>query len=385
MRKSAKESQPPSYYNTYQSREQSPSSSSALSDWDADDEGFMSAGEQPPSRPLSLSISGPYCPRRPTLEEVLADTAPPPWTLSAFTAYLSQNHCLETLEFTMDAQRYRMHYDNLVEAHGQLSESRLHEEAELVRRLWQKLLDAYITPNGPREVNLPSTVRDHLLSLPYKITMPNPAELDPAKKIIFELMDESVLVSFLNSVAPRAPEALSLWGTDDLMGDARMATPMDPTSLPPTRTRSQRDDSPPLSGSGSDALSPQRGLSPRASHQSHLGRPGPSRLSTLVGSTSATSSAEAIESMTDDSTDSPSPSGSALEPMTPPNTPPTSHVSMKPSSPGSGRTVRAESSGWKKMSAKLGWKKSSRPAEPPFVSRYLQPKYDSEESRGSDL
>ena len=384
MRRS-KDQEPPSLpHTTYQSREASPSSSSALSDWDADDEGFMSSGDQAPSRPVSLSFSGPYCPRRPTLQEVLANTAPTPWTLSAFTAYLSQNHCLETLEFTMDAQRYKLHYDTLMQAHSQLSPSRADEEADYVRMLWQKLLDAYIIPNGPREVNLPGSVRDRLLSLPYKTTVPDPTELDPAAKIIFELMDESVLVPFLNTVTPfQAPESLSLWGSGET-SDSYMAASLDAASLSPSRTRVQREDSPPFSGSGSDALSPPpRGVSPRTSHQSHLGRPGQSRLSTLVSSTSATSSAEAIDSMTDDSTDSPSPSGSALEPMTPPNTPPTSHVNFKTSSPGSSRTVRAESSGWKKMGAKFGWK--SRSSAGTSSSRNPAAREDSEERRGNGL
>jgi hypothetical protein len=385
MRRS-KDREPPSQpFPTYSSREASPSCSSALSDWDADDEGFMDSGDQVPSRPLSLSISGPYCPRRPTLQEVLANTAPPPWTLSAFTAYLSQNHCLETLEFTLDSQRYREHYDNLMQTYSQLPSSRVNEEADYVRMLWQKLLDAYIVPNSPREVNLPSSVRNRLLSLDCRTAIPDPAELDPASKIIFELMDESVLVPFLNSVAPtRAPESLSLWGSDEPMGDAQAVTSLEATSLSPSRTRIQREDSPPLSGSGSDVLSPPRGLSPRASHQSHLSRPGPSRVSTLAGPSSAASSAEAIDSMTDDSTDSPSPSGSGLEPMTPPNTPPTSHVSFKTSSPGSSRTVRAEGSSWRKMGEKLGWKKSRSNAGT-SSSRYPLERGDSEESKGSGL
>lgn len=386
MRRSKDREPPALHLKNYHSRETSPGCSSALSDWDADDEGFMSSGDLVPSRPISLSISsGPYCPRRPTLQEVLANTAPPPWTLSAFMAYLSQNHCLETLEFTMDADRYRAHYNSMNESGPNLSPAQANEEADFVRMLWQKLLDAYITPNGPREVNLPSAVRDRLLSLPYTTTVPDPAELDPAVKIIYDLMDDSVLVPFLNSVvSSRAPESLSLWGSDDPITDSQMTASWNARSLSPSRSRSQREDSPPLSGPGSDALSPsQTGLSPRGSHQTHSGRPGPSRLSTLISSTSATSSAEAIESMTDDSTDSPSPSGSALEPMTPPNTPPTSHVGFNATPPGSGRTVRAEESGWKKMGAKLGWKKSRSGAT--SSSRYPLGKGDSEDSRGSGL
>jgi hypothetical protein len=37
---------------------------------------------------------------------MLANAAPSPWTLGAFMQYLSENHCLEVLEFTTDASRY---------------------------------------------------------------------------------------------------------------------------------------------------------------------------------------------------------------------------------------------------------------------------------------
>jgi hypothetical protein len=365
MRRS-KHRKPPSLYLQTSSREASPRCSSVLSDCDADDEqGFMSSGDFLPSRPLSVSIpAGPYCPRRPTLQEVLSDAAPPPWTLSAFMAYLSQNHCLETLEFTMDAKRYSKHYRDMVDRDPHTPVSPQSQECEYVRMLWQKLLDAYITPNGPREVNLPSNVRDRLLSLPNTYTPPDPAELEPAVKIIYELMDESVLVPFLNSVAPsRGPQTYtSPWTSDENMADDYMAASLDERSLSPAQTRSKRDGSPPTSRH--DIVSQSyTGPSQRHSQQSHLtaalGRSGITRLSTYISGSSGTSSAEAPDNLTDDSTDSPSPSGSAMEPMTPPNTPPTSNAGFQDISPGtSPNHSRAEGSGWKKMGAKLGWKKS---------------------------
>jgi hypothetical protein len=71
-----------------------------------------------------------------------------------------------------------------------------------LRMLWQKLLDVYIAPNGPREVNLPSEICDQLLSAPCTSLSPDPALLEPAVEIMFELMEESMLVPFLYSVAP---------------------------------------------------------------------------------------------------------------------------------------------------------------------------------------
>ena len=378
MRKS-KHRKPPSLYLAKPVIKQiSSRCSSVLSDWDADDEGFMSSGELPPSRPLSLSIAtGPYCPRRPTLQEVLANTASPPWTLGAFTQYLSQNHCLETLEFTTDATRYTSHYQTMVEKDPLTPLSPSTQDCEYVKMLWVKLLDAYIAPNAPREVNLPSDVRNRLMSLPHDFTPPDPAELEPAVKIIYELMDESVLVHFLNSVAP-APSSQSLnspWTSNESVMDSYMAGSLDERSLSPSKTRNHRDDTPPLSGH--DVVSQSiNGPSPRHSHHSHLtaalGRTTSFRLSAYLSGSSSGSPAEAPDTLTDDSTDSPSPSGSALEPMTPPNTPPTSDTGF-PGAPGtSPQTIRPEGSSWKKMGAKFGWKKGRGSGSSSSGSRYRE-------------
>jgi Regulator of G protein signaling domain len=363
MRRS-KRQKPSSFYLAAASRQKNPYCPSVLSGWDADDEGFMSSAEFLPLRPLSVSIpSGPYCPRRPTLQEVLANSASPPWTLSAFMAYLSQNHCLETLEFTMDASRYRKHYNTMMESSPSGSILETSEGCEYVKMLWQKLLDAYITPNGPREVNLPSDVRDALLCLNCTFSPPHPSVLEPAVKIIYELMDESVLVPFLNSVAPvRGPENCSnLWASPDDVPDMVFHGSLDERSLSHARPRSRRDQSPPSSGSSMDIIySSCNGPTPRPSHHSHLSAAlsrSSSRLSAYL-SQAAPSAPDAQDAgLTDDSASSPP--SSALEPMTPPTTPPTSDAGFAGISPGtSPRNSRGEGSGWRKMGAKLGWKKS---------------------------
>jgi hypothetical protein len=265
----------------------------------------------------------------------------------------------------MDANRYSKHYKDMVERDPHTPLSPQTPECEYVRMLWQKLLDAYIAPNGPREVNLPSDVRDRLLSLPCTDTPPDPTELDTAVKIIYELMDESVLVPFLNSVAPsRGPETYSSpWTSNESMTDVYMTGSLDERSLSPAKSRNHRDGSPPTGSAANDVVSQNAGPSQRLSGQSHLtaalGRSGITRLSTYISGSPGASSAEAPDSLTDDSTDSPSQSGSALEPMTPPNTPPTSNAGFSDISPGtSPNNSRHEGSSWKKMGAKLGWKKS---------------------------
>jgi hypothetical protein len=282
----------------------------------------------------------------------------------------------------MDAKRYSKHFQEMIQRDPHTPLSPHSQECEYVRMLWQKLLDAYIAPNGPREVNLPSDVRDRLMNLPCTGMPPDPSELGEAVKIIYELMDESVLVPFLNSVAPqRGPESYSIpWTSDESVMDTYMAGSLDERSLSSARSRNQRDGSPPMHGS--DIISQSySGPSPRLSRTSHLtaalGRSG-SRLSTRISGSSGTS-AEIPDSLTDDSTDSPSPSGSALEPMTPPHTPPTSDVGFTHVSPGtSPQNPRGEGSGWKKMSAKLGWKKSR--SGNTSGSRYRMGKGTSDES-----
>ncbi|WPG98275.1 Hypothetical protein R9X50_00106300 [Acrodontium crateriforme] len=181
---------------------------SALTEaWDADDEAAMSADDHVPSRPMSVilprtqGISGPYCARRPTLKEILANTSVAPWTLAAFMAYLSNNHCLETLEFTMDAGRYRKHYQKMMARAGS-NGTPPSKDREYVQALWQRLVDAYIRPSGSREVNLPSQVRDPILHVQPATLPPAPETLDAAVTKIYELMEESVLVPFLNSASP---------------------------------------------------------------------------------------------------------------------------------------------------------------------------------------
>ena len=224
--------------------------------------------------------------RPPSLNDILHDVSPPPWTLTAFMAYLSQNHCMETLEFTLDSQRYATFHQQL------LAESpRSDDGNDRVCSLWEKLMQVYIVPCSPREVNIPSRVRDRLLAIPYGPAPPHPTELDEAGRIIHELMNDSLLVPFLESVTPLHVD----------------------TSAHPQHGRQSRSagsQSPASSGNVAD-----------------------------------------VEPLTDDS-DVTSPG--SLEPMTPPTTPPTTsellfnHASVH-------RAVAAHNKGWKKVGARLGF------------------------------
>ncbi|KAK3110381.1 hypothetical protein LTR53_015384 [Teratosphaeriaceae sp. CCFEE 6253] len=177
----------------------------SISDCDSEKDA-MSGAEQSPPRPLNVAIpadvQGPYCPRRPGLREILANTSPSPWTLAAFMAYLSTNHCLETLEFTMDAGRYRKHYAKMMSRASNGSPPT--KDQEYVLALWQRLVDAYIRPNGSREVNLPSDVRDPILNLEIDTAPPAPEKLDLAVTKIYELMEDAYPQTALPSTMSRS-------------------------------------------------------------------------------------------------------------------------------------------------------------------------------------
>lgn len=266
--------------------------------------------ELPPSRPVSEAYmsgnstpAGAFGARPPSLTDILLDVASPPWTLSAFMAYLSQNHCMETLEFTLDSQRYTTFYNELILDNS----SRTRDNDDRVCSLWEKLMQVYVISCAPREVNLPASVRDHLLSLPCGPAPPHPSQLDEAGRIIYELMNDSLLVPFLQSVSP-----------------------------------------------------------PHLDHDDHIRSPRFAPHSKMGGPIRSTTSMQTLESesLTDDS-DCNSPP--AMEPMTPPTTPPTSEWAFNNHHHGGfHRAVVAHNKGWKKVGAKLGFKSktSSRRSTP---------------------
>ena len=354
------------------SRSTSVSLASLASDtYEADDEAndvAMADDPPPPPKPLTVAIprSQPaaVASRRPNLSEILANSAPPPWTLSAFMAYMSTNHCLETLEFTMDASRYRKHYSKMVGRNPGAPISPASDECAYVNMLWKRLLDAYIAPNGPREVNLPGDVRDPLLVLADAPLPPPPSTLDAAVAKIYELMEDSVLHPFLNSLYPQSAAPDPMQGvqetghrTHTASYDGAAAALRQPMSAAPSST--------------------QRASAPSNMASTYINRPFAHSRFSSVPSTSSSSRAtpgygSGSDALTDDS-GSGSPSG-VDDPMTPPSTPPLSDfATFRASDSGastsgtpSPRVSRGEHSltgatkdGWKRMSSKLWSRKRS--------------------------
>jgi hypothetical protein len=359
---------------------------SPTADRDADNEIAMSAEEAPQQQRLTsvhVAASAPasatsltrpissefalFSLRRPSLHEVLADTAPAPWTLAVFRVYLSNNHCLETLEFIMDAGRYKKHFHRMMNNApfpGQPTEY----DANYVKALWICLVEAYIQPNGSRKVNLPSQVRDSILGhKPANTLPPEPSVLEPAVSQTYELMEESVLVPFLYSVYPQSPTPVSTYHSNN--SNESVTTPVEEKSSRFGRhsRHSWRDDPPSLSTSSvefsASSYSPPS-LNSRKSVPSALTtalsrhrlsvKLSPTSLAPLHSSLAALSTASSVSDaiysgpeLTDDSSSSASPIDDC--PTTPPVTPPVSDLS------GSLRRYR-DSSAWKKLGRLSGCK-----------------------------
>ncbi|KAK4071557.1 hypothetical protein PCL_11285 [Purpureocillium lilacinum] len=132
----------------------------------------------------------------PTLDDILSNNSPPPWTLHAFAAHLTQHHCPEALQFILDAENYAISYEkqmNISTTSPNLTDP--------VPMLWQKLMQAYIRSSGRQQLNIPQQEREHLLNLTPE-PPPRPCELHEAHKCAYDLLNDS-LAAFL--CAPQAP------------------------------------------------------------------------------------------------------------------------------------------------------------------------------------
>ncbi len=352
--------------------ETSPHLSPVISDCDADDEANMSADEVMVSRPISINrpprevAIWPAAPR-PTLDDILNKRSQPPYTLSAFTAYLSQQHCLETLEFTMDGKQYQDKYLKTAAHLAGMPMNYDHEGVYDLRQDWIRLLDVYIKPGSPREINLPSEERDALLDQTYSEKPPEPEALDPALKRMHDLMGDSIFMPFLNNFNPAPRAKTSGAPGSDFGGRTEGRSDMSTLLLDERREFLQRKPSrrrPSPPSSSSVEFSALRSPPLSASHRhtlssnipSAIGRTSGTRLTTHVSHSSAASGPESA--LTDDSGSADSPG--SVDPMTPPTTPPSSDLRMGSShNHHSPKPSRSDSGGWKKMTTKLWGKRKN--------------------------
>ena len=322
------------------------------------DDEFKMAAEH--ARPISVvskkNSGGIFSPSyRPTLDDVLNGQAPGPYTLAAYTAFLSQQHCLETLEFVTEAKKYSDKYDEASATYHGMPLTVDSSEGFELQQDWVRIMDVYVKPGAPREINLPAEERDDLIDEPYDPRPPKPEALDPAVRRMRDLMSDSIFIPFCNSV-----KTVSHAATYNTLSEMSRPVNLDPSAMTydergSTHRRQQptRRRSPPTSSGFQPSRSPPEAKSRASALTSGLNRNSSSRLSQHPSNASGVSES----ALTDDSGSGGSPNPGDLDStMSPPLTPPQSDMPATQSHSAYSHMTkpsRSESGGWKKMGMKI--------------------------------
>lgn len=136
-------------------------------------------------------------PLRITLEDILSDQSPRPYTFNAFLDFLTQNHCIETLDFISEAKNYRHAYGVYS---ASTDDNNIVQDPSLVIKQWKRLMATYISPWSPDEVNLPCHIKNELLGIvEVSASPPSPDKLEPAVTHAYEILIEDALIPFIGS------------------------------------------------------------------------------------------------------------------------------------------------------------------------------------------
>ncbi|KAE8355724.1 hypothetical protein BDV28DRAFT_145909 [Aspergillus coremiiformis] len=156
----------------------------------------------------------------PTLDKVLDDVAPYPYTLKSFREYLSQNHCLEPLDFLEEIKRY-------TDAYRSAERSRPSKSPALLMT-WQNLVSAYILPGSSYELNISTEERNSLLQYNHMSFPPSPVLIEDAVRRIAQSLESSIFLSYLASRSALAHMAPS---TKDYLRNERLEIPAEKFAL----------------------------------------------------------------------------------------------------------------------------------------------------------
>lgn len=132
----------------------------------------------------SLSSNGSF--KLPSLNDILSNMAPEPYSLKNFSVFVKQNHCLEILEFIKSVDVYGQYFNN--------------NSNHLLKQQWDYILNTFIRVNSPMEINLPCNIRDDLLTKLWNQHQPLlPSCFNNAVDLVKDLMKENVYLPFISS------------------------------------------------------------------------------------------------------------------------------------------------------------------------------------------
>ncbi|KAF9106805.1 hypothetical protein BGX27_009021 [Mortierella sp. AM989] len=152
---------------------------------------------------------------RPTLHQILLNQGRGQYTLDNFGAFLQSQFCYENLAFWLASRQYKLCAQSLYQSvhqavpmfnlHTQstqyLSESQARAFTDLQRKM-RAILDAFVLPSSPHELNLSDAIRCKLLRSVAEGNY-HPQVLDQARESIMDLMKCSSYPLFLEGIASK--------------------------------------------------------------------------------------------------------------------------------------------------------------------------------------
>ncbi|KAL1930055.1 hypothetical protein VTP01DRAFT_1209 [Rhizomucor pusillus] len=158
-----------------------------------------------------------------TLEMVLENRAPSPFTLREFAEYLDQTYCSENLSFYLAVTDYRqsvrlyfgtssdtldmpVHLQDGRAFSFRQSEAAMlnHEERirfDTLKAKFQDIIDRFILTDAPQEINIPYELRQQLLKIHREQQSYHPALLKPVCVAVVELMRISAFIPFATDLS----------------------------------------------------------------------------------------------------------------------------------------------------------------------------------------
>ncbi|CAG8777233.1 10754_t:CDS:1, partial [Racocetra persica] len=154
---------------------------------------------------------------KPTLIDILNNETSYPYSLDDFATFLDQTFCLENLEFWLAVRQYKYYTYNFYNSPDLLTPNSsslslptsdiLYDDAslrgdapahsEFLKQKLHKIIETFILPHSPKEINIEASVRDDLLTNVFTYNNYDSSILDVVSNQIFELMQESSFAQFL--------------------------------------------------------------------------------------------------------------------------------------------------------------------------------------------
>ncbi|KAF9428261.1 hypothetical protein BGZ76_001996 [Entomortierella beljakovae] len=152
---------------------------------------------------------------RPTLHQILLNQGRGQYTLDNFGAFLQSQFCYENLAFWLASKQYKLCAQSLYQSVYQtvpmfdlstqtvkyLNESQARAFTDLQRKM-RAILDAFVLPSSPHELNLSDAIRCKLLRSVAEGNY-HPQVLEQARESIMDLMKCSSYPLFLEGIAAK--------------------------------------------------------------------------------------------------------------------------------------------------------------------------------------